>query len=77
MKSATVPAPESLPDRHSRPDPKSFQARDKWIAEAAYYRAEKRGFAPGYALEDWLIAEALVDFEIARAETARARNERR
>ena len=40
--------------------------REKWIAEAAYYRAEKRGFAPGYALEDWLAAEALIDFEIAR-----------
>ncbi len=57
------------------PDPERFPDRDKWIAEAAYYRAEKRGFAPGYALEDWLIAEALVDFEIARAATARARNE--
>lgn len=39
--------------------------REKRIAEAAYYRAEKRGFAPGYALEDWLVAEALVDFELA------------
>jgi Protein of unknown function (DUF2934) len=38
--------------------------RDKCIAEAAYYRAEKRGFAPGYALEDWLSAEAQVDFEL-------------
>ncbi|MFN3920245.1 MAG: sterol desaturase family protein [Methylohalobius sp.] len=27
------------------------------IAEAAYYRAEKRGFAPGFELEDWLAAE--------------------
>ncbi len=41
--------------------------RDKWIAEAAYYRAEKRGFAPGYALEDWLAAEAMVDFELKQA----------
>jgi Protein of unknown function (DUF2934) len=39
--------------------------REKRIAEAAYYRAEKRGFAPGYALEDWLAAEALVEFELA------------
>jgi hypothetical protein len=39
--------------------------REKRIAEAAYFRAEKRGFAPGYALEDWLEAEALVDFELA------------
>lgn len=28
------------------------------IAEAAYFRAEKRGFAPGHELEDWLAAEA-------------------
>jgi hypothetical protein len=27
------------------------------IAEAAYYRAERRGFVPGHALEDWLEAE--------------------
>jgi hypothetical protein len=39
--------------------------REKRIAEAAYLRAEKRGFAPGYALEDWLEAEALVNFELA------------
>ena len=28
------------------------------IAEAAYYCAEKRGFAPGGELQDWLDAEA-------------------
>jgi len=27
------------------------------IAEAAYYRAEKRGFVPGHEIEDWLEAE--------------------
>jgi hypothetical protein len=27
------------------------------IAERAYYRAERRGFAPGHELEDWLAAE--------------------
>lgn len=31
------------------------------IAEAAYFRAEKRGFAPGHESEDWLAAEAEVD----------------
>jgi hypothetical protein len=30
------------------------------IAEAAYFCAEKRGFAPGGELEDWLEAEAQV-----------------
>ena len=33
------------------------------IAEAAYYRAERRGFAPGHELEDWVQAEA----ELARS----------
>jgi hypothetical protein len=32
--------------------------RHQYIAEAAYYRAEKRGFAEGAALADWLAAEA-------------------
>ena len=27
------------------------------IAEAAYFRAERRAFEPGHALEDWLLAE--------------------
>ncbi len=31
--------------------------RDAKIAELAYYKAEKRGFTPGYELEDWLEAE--------------------
>lgn len=35
--------------------------RQKMIAEAAYYRAEQRGFAAGDPLEDWLAAETEVD----------------
>ena len=27
------------------------------ISEAAYYKAENRGFAPGHEMEDWLEAE--------------------
>ena len=33
-------------------------ARQKMISEAAYYRAQRRGFAPGRELDDWLAAEA-------------------
>jgi len=36
--------------------------RHSVIAEAAYYRAERRGFVPGHELDDWLQAEA----EVAR-----------
>jgi hypothetical protein len=31
------------------------------IAEAAYHLAQRRGFEPGYELDDWLTAEAEVD----------------
>ena len=31
------------------------------IAEAAYFRAEQRGFAPGHEISDWLQAEADVE----------------
>lgn len=37
--------------------------RRQRIAEAAYYKAERRGFAPGGEEEDWLEAEHEVDAE--------------
>ena len=36
-------------------------SRRGMIAEAAYYLAEKRGFAPGRELEDWSEAESRID----------------
>jgi hypothetical protein len=39
----------------------SDDVRRGMIAEGAYLRAERRGFAPGYEEEDWLAAEAEVD----------------
>jgi len=41
------------------------EVRQRMTAEAAYYRAQKRGFARGCELEDWLAAEA----EISMATT--------
>ena len=35
--------------------------RHDMISEAAYFRAEARGFAPGRELEDWLAAEVEID----------------
>jgi hypothetical protein len=35
--------------------------RCRLIAEAAYYRAQARGFGPGHEIEDWLQAEAEFD----------------
>ena len=37
------------------------------IREAAYYRAEKRGFAPGLEADDWVQAEAEVMTRIGAA----------
>ncbi len=35
----------------------SQEERRQMIADAAYYRAERRGFAPGGEVDDWLAAE--------------------
>lgn len=46
----------------SRPAaPVSAEARHGMIATAAYYCAERRRFAAGGDLEDWLAAEAEID----------------
>jgi len=37
------------------------ERRRALIAEAAYFRAQQRDFAPGHELEDWLAAEQEVD----------------
>ncbi|HEX9180525.1 MAG TPA: DUF2934 domain-containing protein [Burkholderiales bacterium] len=39
----------------------SAEQRQRMIQEAAYYRAEQRGFTPGDAMADWLAAEAEVN----------------
>jgi hypothetical protein len=41
--------------------PSLMELREQRIREAAYCRAERRGFAPGHELEDWLDAEQEVD----------------
>jgi len=65
--SNTVPGQADLPEQeHHSPgfselSPIDAEIRNRMIAEAAYYRAEARGFATGYELEDWLDAEAEID----------------
>ena len=39
----------------------SAEKRKYLIAEAAYFRAEQRGFAGGVTEQDWLRAEAMID----------------
>jgi hypothetical protein len=40
------------------------QKRHALIAEAAYLRAERRGFTPGHEVEDWVAAEAEIDLAL-------------
>ena len=56
---SAVPAPFTGPEQ-----------RAALIAEAAYFRAEKRGFAPGHEAEDWLAAEAEVDALLLKPDSA-------
>jgi hypothetical protein len=42
------------------------QERHEMIAVAAYFRAERRGFAPGAADRDWFEAEDEIDRLMAR-----------
>ncbi len=39
----------------------SPKERYEMIAKMAYFRAEKRGFEPGWEQEDWLESERLID----------------
>jgi len=56
---AATPANNSAPMR-----PNTVE-RHEMICVAAYYRAERRGFAPGGAEDDWIAAEAEIDRLIA------------
>ena len=65
---AMAPAPESVATpglvaamaQGAQRHPMDPEVKRLMIAEAAYYCAEKRGFAPGEELQDWLEAEAQV-----------------
>lgn len=45
--------------------------RRAMVAKAAYFHAERRGFAPGGEVEDWLAAEAEVDALLAHSSSVR------
>jgi len=57
----------------------SPEERHEMVAVAAYYRAERRGFAPGGAEQDWLAAERDIDrllADMAARGTSRAQFQR-
>jgi hypothetical protein len=69
-----APAPKAaprppLPDRAVTLKPireVTPEERYRMIQEAAYYRAEKRGFAPGHEEDDWAAAVAEIDAMLSR-----------
>lgn len=62
------PKPQVRKASAERPSPAiSGEELQRLVAEAAYYRAQSRGFAPGYELQDWVEAEAEVKRLIGRS----------
>ncbi len=57
---AAKPKPENAEVHPGSSPALSTQERERLVARAAYFRAEKRGFAPGCELQDWIEAEAEV-----------------
>jgi len=47
--------------------PLSALERHEWITQAAYFRAQERGFAAGHELEDWFAAASELDQLLASA----------
>ncbi len=54
--------------------PSFSESREARIAEAAYWRAERRGFVAGQELDDWLAAEREVDEDLAKRQSDRERD---
>jgi len=52
------------PAKKASPSPEELW---KQIAEAAYYRAKARDFAPGGEVQDWIEAEAEVRNRLGRS----------
>jgi hypothetical protein len=67
------PPPDSgagIPDVPARVAGIDPERRRAMVAEAAYYRAEQRGFEPGRELEDWCAAESEIDSSLVRDSAA-------
>jgi Protein of unknown function (DUF2934) len=65
---APKPPPPVRKASSEKPSPPvSGEDLQRLVAEAAYYRAQRRGFEPGYELQDWVEAEAEVKRLIGRS----------
>ena len=71
---AAVPTEVTASNLERREIPSFSESREARIAEAAYWRAERRGFTAGQELDDWLAAEKEVDDDMAKRRPARDRD---
>ena len=58
---AAPPAAPVAPAPQPQSASSDSRARHERISVAAYYLAERRGFAPGGEVQDWLEAEKAID----------------
>lgn len=66
---APAPAAKAAPTKAAAPAAKPVvdaAERQRMIGEAAYYLAEKRGFAHGHHDADWAAAEKQIDAMLAK-----------
>jgi hypothetical protein len=54
----------------------SADERRALVEQAAYFRAQRRGFGPGHELDDWIAAEREIEQFLADSASLRARNPR-
>jgi Protein of unknown function (DUF2934) len=66
-KAAATKAPVRKTSLENPSPPMSGDELQRLVAEAAYYRAQRRGFEPGYELQDWVEAELEVKRLIGRS----------
>jgi Protein of unknown function (DUF2934) len=67
-KTITKTTKPTSPSEQAKPPSQTVTQEERWrmVAEAAYLRAEKRGFSGGNPTDDWLAAEAEVDTMLAK-----------
>jgi hypothetical protein len=68
--SAVMMVLESAPSAVAAPTSIDPGIRRQLVAAEAYFLAERRGFAAGNELEDWVTAEAVVDSRLQQMRVA-------
>lgn len=66
----TATTRKTSPRKSAKPAKKvlSLDEKNNLIRVAAYYIAEKRGFAPGNENDDWVQAETQIEFMLKKGE---------